>query len=120
MKIDKIQGVNMELTEAIEGYLDKRIKVLSKLVKRIEPASLSVDVGKPSEHHNKGGVYYAEFTADINGNVFKASENADDLYAAIDKVQASIKRQIVDWKKKDKTRNLKQGRRFKDLFRFGK
>ncbi|HJN85262.1 ribosome-associated translation inhibitor RaiA [Candidatus Uhrbacteria bacterium] len=119
MQIDKIHGKNMELTSAIEDYVEKRVSVLRKLVKRMQPAKISVEVGKPSDHHNKGDVYYAEFSADVKGEKFYASERAESLYEAIDKVQASIKRQIVDWKKKGDAKTKKQGRSWKSFMRFG-
>ncbi|NQV12284.1 ribosome-associated translation inhibitor RaiA [Candidatus Uhrbacteria bacterium] len=119
MQIDKIYGKNMELTTAIENYVEKRVSTLSKLVKRMQPAKISIELGKPSDHHNKGDVYYAEFSADVNGEKFYASEKAESLYGAIDNVQASIKRQITDWKKKNNTKKKKEGRSWKSFMRFG-
>ncbi len=120
MQIDKLKGTNLELTKAIENYVEKKVGAIAKLVKRMEPAKLSVEVGKPSDHHNKGEVFYAEFSADVNGEKFYASESSESLYAAIDKVQADIKRQIIDWKKKHKTKIKREGRNWKSMLRFGK
>jgi len=120
MKIEKILGTNIDLTPAIEAHINKRIAPLSKLVKRLQPASVAVEVGKPSEHHNKGNVFYAEFNADIQGEVFHATAEAEDLYAAIDKVQKEFKRQIVDWRKKQKSVGTRAGRSFKKFLRFGR
>ncbi len=120
MKIERIQGVNMEVTSAIEQYVHKRVAALEKLTKRLSPTLLSVELGKPSEHHNKGDVFYAEFQADINGEKFFASANAEDLYTAIDEVQADVRRQITDWRKKQKTLGKKEGRSFKSFLRWGR
>jgi putative sigma-54 modulation protein len=119
MQIDKIYGKNIELTGAIEGYVKKRVGPLKKLVKRMQPANVSVEVGKPSDHHHKGSVFYAEFSADVNGEKFYASEKAESLYAAIDNVSASMKRQIIDWKKKHKSKTKREGPSWKSLMRFG-
>ena len=54
MKIERIQGKNMEVTDAIERYVRKRVAVLEKLTRRLQPSTLGVELGKPSEHHNKG------------------------------------------------------------------
>lgn len=120
MKIERIQGMNMEVTDAIQQYVRKRVAALEKLTKRLQPSTLGVELGRPSEHHNKGEVYYAEFQADINGEKFFASANAEDLYAAIDEVQADMKRQVIDWRKKQKTLGKKEGRSFKKFLRFGR
>jgi len=117
MKIDKIQGINMDLTEAIEDYVKSKIDTISKFVDKIEETSMSVEIGKPSERHNKGEVFYAEFLANINGEKFHASQTADDLYKAIDSVQSNIKRQVIDWKKKNDTLIKKQGRAHKEELR---
>lgn len=112
-------GTNIELTPAIESHINKRIAPIGKLVKRLQPASVAVEVGKPSDHHNKGNVFYAEFNADIQGEVFHASAEAEDLYAAIDKVQKEFKRQIIDWRKRQKSVGTRAGRSFKKFLHFG-
>jgi len=120
MKIERIQGKNMEVTSAIEQYVRKRVVALEKLTKRLQPSLLSVELGRPSEHHRKGEVFYAEFQADINGEKFFANAHADDLYAAIDEVQSDVKRQITDWRKKQRALGKKEGRSFKSFLRFGR
>ena len=53
MKIERIQGKNMEVTDAIERYVRKRVAVLRSSPGGYSPPLL-VWRGKPSEHHNKG------------------------------------------------------------------
>lgn len=120
MKITKIQGTNMELTDAIRGRVEKRVAVLAKLVKRVQPATVDVEVGKPSDHHKKGDVYYAEMNANINGEHMRAESTSDDLYRAIDEVQKELRRQILNWRKKNKRKVKEEGRSFKDMLRFGR
>ena len=120
MKIEKLQGVNMELTEAIENYIHERVSRLAKIVKRLQPAGISIEVGKPSEHHQKGDVFYAEFNATVLGQMFRATASEEDLYSAIDKVQEEIKRQIIDWRKREHSVGKRAARSFKKMMRIGK
>ena len=109
----------MELTDAIDAYVRERVQLLSKLVKRLQPASVMVEVGKPSEHHQKGEVFYAEFHAKVMGKEFHATATKDDLYAAIDAVQEETRRQINDWRKREHSVGRRAARSFKKFLRFG-
>lgn len=108
----------MELTDAIRGRVEKRIAALAKLVKRVQPAAVDVEVGKPSDHHKKGDVYYAEMNADINGVQMRSEATESDLYRAIDVAQRELRRQILSWRKKEKRQVREQGKKFKDMIRF--
>lgn len=106
MNLLGITGTNMDLTDAIKAYVEERIAAIEKLVGDFEPTvDIKVEVGKTSNHHNKGDVYRAEVQMTVPGTVFRAEETAEDLYEAIDKVKEQIKRQISDYKNKltDKT-----------------
>ncbi|MEK7094842.1 MAG: ribosome-associated translation inhibitor RaiA [Patescibacteria group bacterium] len=120
MKIEKLQGVNIELTESISEYIGEKVTRLAKIVKRLQPAGISIEVGKPSEHHQKGDVFYAEFNATVLGQTFRATASEEDLYAAIDKVQEEIKRQIIDWRKREHSVGKRAARSFKKWMRFGR
>lgn len=88
----------MDLTEAIKQYVDTRLAGLEKMCEKYSPCDVAVEVGKPSQHHNKGQVFYAEFNLVIPGAVLRATSNKDDLYAAIDEAKDDLKRQLVDRK----------------------
>ena len=110
----------MELTEAIDAYVRNRVDGLAKLVKRLQPAHVSIEVGKPSEHHQKGDVFMAEFHAQVMGHEFHATATTDNLYKAIDAVQEELRRQINDWRKREHSVGRRAARSFKKFLRFGK
>lgn len=100
MRITEIKGTNMELTEAIKAYVEEKLMSLEKMCERYVPCDLAVEVGKTSNHHQKGDIYLAEVTMSIPGETLRAETEKDDLYAAIDQVKDDLKRQIVDRKER--------------------
>ena len=53
---------NIDLTPALETYLQKKFAALEKLVTAINktnPAELTIEVGRTTNHHRKGDVYRA-------------------------------------------------------------
>lgn len=100
MRITEIQGTNIELTEAIRNYVTEKVESIERFTKRFDPCDVAVEVGKTSEHHNKGDVFFAEMNITVPGDVVRAHAERDDLYAAIDEAKDDVKRQLVDRKEK--------------------
>ncbi|MEJ0001754.1 MAG: ribosome-associated translation inhibitor RaiA [bacterium] len=93
MKIN-LYGKNLELTEAIEDYVQKRVtnldKMLSKIEARGEAVMVNFEVSKSTNHHKAGEVFHADCLIKIDGKEFYASADKEDLYQAIDEVKASL------------------------------
>jgi len=100
MRITELKGTNMELTEAIKQYVEKRILSLDKITEKYSPCDVMAEVGKTSNHHQKGDVFFAEFNLTIPGAMLRATSTKDDLYAAIDDAKDELKRQLVDRKER--------------------
>lgn len=100
MRITEIKGTNMELTEAIKQYVERKLESLVSICEKYSPCDVAVEVGKTSQHHQKGEVFYAELNMTIPGAVLRATSTMDDLYAAIDDVKDELKRQLVDRKER--------------------
>lgn len=98
MQINKVSVTNMEMTEAIKAYVEEKLLSLSSLTSRYEPAVVDVEVGKTSEHHNKGMVFKCEVNLEIPGKLLRAEVVDEDLYAAIDKAKDSLKQQLAEEK----------------------
>jgi len=89
-----IKATNMELTSAIRNYVEKRMAKLEKLLERADRVVIDFEVGQTTKHHQKGDIFRAEVTADIEGKIYRASTTEEDLYVAIDKVEQMIFRDI--------------------------
>ena len=98
MRITEIKGTNMELTEAIKMYVEKKLSSLDRLCEKYSPCDVAVEVGKTTRHHAKGDIWFAEFNLNIPGDMLRATCEKDDLYAAIDVAKDELKRQLVDRK----------------------
>ncbi|MDO8621600.1 MAG: ribosome-associated translation inhibitor RaiA [Candidatus Levybacteria bacterium] len=98
-----IQGLGIELTEAIKQHAEERMQALEKFVhtKNPEAVTVEVEVGKESEHHNKGPIFFCEVHMIIpDEGPVRSREVHEDLYAAIDVVRKELQRQLVDLKEK--------------------
>lgn len=97
-----IKATNMELTEAISDYVNKRLSGLEKFIKD-EEVLVYAEVGKTTNHHKQGDVFRAEFNIDISGTKFYAFSEKEDIYEAIDIARSEIIRNITDNKEKKQT-----------------
>lgn len=99
-----IKATNMELTSAINDYINKRLTGIKKFVKNEDEMIIHVEVGKTTNHHKQGDVLKAEFNIEISGTKFYTVSEKEDLYTAIDDAQKEIIRQISQ--NKDRKRTL--------------
>jgi len=99
MKIVSIKGTNLDLTDAIKDYVNKKLDAIEKLTSHFEPmAEISVEIGRTSAHHNKGDVQRAEMNLQVPGGLLRSECTANDLYEAIDLCKDDIVRQLKEYK----------------------
>lgn len=101
MKID-IKATHIELTDAILGYVEEKLGVLDHFFGEEVPehVSINVEIGKSSQHHHSGPFFYAEANLHLAGEVFRATADHEDLYAAVDVVKDELSEQIRRFKDK--------------------
>lgn len=105
-----VKATNIDLTEAISDYVEKKIGALQKIIRQDLEALAEIEVGKTSHHHNKGDVFRAEVNLTMGDKQFRSVAVENDLYKAIDKVKDGIMREVKN--AKDKRDNLfKKGHR---------
>ena len=102
-----IHGKNIEVTEAIKGYIESKIGRVEKYFKDTDlTATVTIRV--------RGKEQIVEVTIPASKMVLRAEEKHADLYAAVDLVSDKLERQIR--KNKTKARkNLKQTIIFNDF-----
>ena len=102
-----IHGKNIEVTDAIRGYIESKIGRLNKYFK-------DTDLEAVVNLRVRGKEQIVEVTIPANRVVLRAEEKHSDLYAAFDLVSDKLERQIR--KNKTKARkNLKQTIVFTDF-----
>ena len=97
-----IKTKNFDLTPDISEYIEKKVAAFDKLVDSEDTtAKCAVEVGKPSKHHQTGEVFYAEFNVTVAGGLFRTTESAETIYAAIDAAKDDMVRKIRRQKQKE-------------------
>lgn len=120
MKIN-IKATNTFLTPAISDYVTKRIDSLEKFADKTDETLMAdVEVGKTSQHHQRGDVFRAEINLRIRGKQLRAVAEEADLYAAIDKVRDEMAEELRSSRKKDINLMRRGGAAIKNLLRFGR
>jgi len=102
-----IHGKNIEVTDAIKGYVESKIG-------RVEKYFRDTDLTATVTIRVRGKEQIVEVTIPASKMVLRAEEKHNDLYAAVDLVSDKLERQIR--KNKTKARkNLKQTIIFNDF-----
>lgn len=116
IKINKIKGTNIELTQAISDYAVKKISQLEKFVAPDDTSAMvDVEVGKTTKHHQTGDVFRAEFNLFVGGKQYNAVSEKDDLYAALDDVKDGVARELSNAKTRSRDEERKGGASFKNM-----
>lgn len=98
----KIESKNIKLDEALIIWVEKKIGGLEKFLKKIDSAAIEarVEIGKPSKHHRKGPVWYAEVNLKVPRKLLRAVSIDKDLRTAINQVKDEIQQQIKKYLEK--------------------
>ncbi len=114
-----IKVTNVDNTDAIESYVNKKLAALAKLFAKGDEVIVRVEVGMTDHHHKKGDIYFAEATFLAYGHKFRSVENADDLYAAIDAMKDEVVNEVKAFVGKRREQEKKGGRAAKTKLRQG-
>ncbi len=101
-----IKKTKITLTPALVNFLKVKLAKVEKFLpdnlKKELPTELFVELGKPSLHHLKGDVFYAELQLTLPGKVLlRAKSKQSDLRKAILEAQEKIIRQLEKYKEKN-------------------
>ncbi|MFB6226444.1 MAG: ribosome hibernation-promoting factor, HPF/YfiA family [Candidatus Paceibacteria bacterium] len=91
-----IQFTDVESTDALRNYAHDKIEGLQKYFDNIQQAD--VDVGRTTDHHQKGDVYYAKAKLHVPGDMIRVKKETTDLYKAIDKVRDHMTVELKEYK----------------------
>lgn len=117
MKHITYKGVGLEVTEAIESYIEKRLAPLFKKYSKIQKP-ISVEIGKTTDHHKHGDIFFADTKLILKDTQLFARTEGADLYATIDELQSELLTQLESAKGK-KFELFKRGaRKIKKMLRF--
>ena len=99
-----IRGENVDLTDAIRDYVEKRISKISKFLEDNVDATAHVNL---KVYKNK--TYKVEVTIPLPYLTLRAEETSNDMYASIDLVTDKLERQIRKYKTKVNRKSREKG-----------
>lgn len=97
-----IKATNIELTDAIRDYVEKKVQSLEKFLNN-DNVQVQVEVAKTTNHHKNGEVYKAEFDIRANGKKFFTVAESEDLYSAVDMARESMISELTHNKDRERT-----------------
>ena len=99
-----IRGENIEVTEAIRNYAEKKLSKLEKYFGDVDNATVHVNLKVYSEKTAK-----VEVTIPLPYLVLRAEETSGDLYGSIDLVVDKLERQVRKYKTKINRKSREKG-----------
>ncbi|RTK97397.1 MAG: ribosome-associated translation inhibitor RaiA [Neisseriaceae bacterium] len=114
MKNLSILCKDFDLTDAIKDYATEKLSALDKyLPSQGENADFNLRLGKVSNHHHHGKIFYAEVSIKTPEKNFGALVEAEDIYAAIDQLKDDLAHNIAHYKDKAHKKDIQSARKFK-------
>jgi len=93
----QVTGKNIELLPVIRSYIERKLGKLNRHLPNILEAKVEIseEKTKSREHH-----FIAQITINSSGTLLRGEERGEDLFTAIDRVEAIMNRQIERYKGK--------------------
>jgi putative sigma-54 modulation protein len=103
----QIYGRNMEVTDRIQDYVDKKVSKLDRYLSDIDEARVDLAYIKSARSNSDRQV--AQITVRGRGFILRSEERAEDIFAALDIALEKLQRQMERFKgKRSRGRNGKQ------------
>lgn len=104
-----IKATNIKLNPNLRSFIEEKIGELEKFLEdilskidvfdgRSPRAEAFVEIGKPSRHHKKGDVFYAECQIPLPGKGVRSEAKREDLKMAIVEVKDELQRLLKKYK----------------------
>lgn len=98
-----IRGENVEVTEAIKAYVEKKVSKLERYFETPPTSDVNVNLSVYNDEQK------IEVTIPMTNLLLRAEEKHEDLYAAIDVVVSKLERQIRKHKTKINRKSRQKG-----------
>jgi ribosomal subunit interface protein len=103
-----IKATNMELTQEVSDYLDKRLQSVEKLIDKNDTSAIfEIEIEKIVSHQT-GDVFRAEINLSIAGGHLRAEAKEETILNAIDKARSDVLMELRKTKGK-RLRLLRRG-----------
>jgi len=92
-----ITGKNMEVSEPLKDYVEKKLGKLTRYLPTIDEVHVELSVEKVKSNLQRQVV---QVTMRSNGTILRAEERGADMLAAVDAVRDKLQRQLERFKKR--------------------
>ena len=96
-----ITGKNMEVSDRVREYVDKKASKLDRYLANMDEASLELTRAGTKSAEDR---HIAQLTVRVRGSILRAEESAADVFTAFDSVLDKMYRQIIRYKTKRRGR----------------
>jgi putative sigma-54 modulation protein len=100
-----ITGKNMEVSDRIREYVERKAERLDRYLRDIEDASLELTRASAKSAQDR---HIAQLTVRVKGTILRAEETASDVFTAFDAVLDKMYRQIMRYKTRRRGRGRPQ------------
>lgn len=115
MKNLTIHCKDFELTNAIKEYAEDKVSALAKYLSEDGDAvKYNLRLGKTSNSHNAGKIFYAELGIAVPHKHYDARIEAEDTYASIDLLKDEMAEIIKNHRDKLRTVSRHDAQKFKE------
>ena len=112
------RGTNIDVTEAVKEYLNKKFYSFSKFLN--DDTKIEVELKKTTNHHKTGDdIYGVDVNVLYSGKMLRAEKSSRDIYASIDLVQDELFNMLSNRKSKSQTLFRRGAQKIKNLFKRG-
>jgi putative sigma-54 modulation protein len=106
-----IKATNVDLTEDLRIYIEDKMSCLNKYFDNI--IEVRVEVGKESDHHQKGDIFFAEVNVKVPNDLIRVKKTEESQFKAVDKTKDHLREMLGRYK--GKLRGKKGGKKL-DIF----
>jgi putative sigma-54 modulation protein len=96
-----ITGRNMEVSDRVHEYVEKKAGKLDRYLNNIDEASLELTKSSAKSAQDR---HIAQLTVRVKGTILRAEETAADVFTAFDAVLDKMYRQIIRYKTRRRDR----------------
>ncbi len=120
----QIRYTKIDSSPALRQYIDaKLVNTLEKLAHSVgphDPWQLTIEVGKETEHHHKGYIWFAEVNGTTSYGPVRVRSQGSDLHEAIDICEEELKSKLTRSKGRIFSKGLRAARRVKSYLRLSR
>lgn len=95
----QIKTRNIEVTDALKNYIEKRLNKFSKFLADLSEIVVTVSTEKFT--------HKIDVLLKVNGHLIQAEGRTEDLYSAVDQVVEKLEKQVLKYKEKIQNKHKK-------------